>query len=139
MDGSKLFFKIKMTNTPQALKSQRDKHQPQPGEISFKEWRMNEAARLGVMPMTIFRWIKLGSVKLKTRRKIPGHHSVISANERIDRAGPPQNSIQLKAWIFEEAERENKSASAIWMRFYRGKYPELELLRINRCVVFVKQ
>lgn len=46
--------------------------------------------------------------------------------------------IPLKAWIIEQAEHERQHIRAVWMRYYRGKYPGLKLRRVNRRVIFVE-
>ena len=44
-------------------------HKPLPGEITMKQWRLSAAARLGVTPVTIAKWLSQGKFKsLKIRR-----------------------------------------------------------------------
>lgn len=48
-------------------------------------------------------------------------------------------TMTMKAWRQAEAERLGLTESAIATRIYRGQYPNLKTIHINRRVVFVKQ
>lgn len=52
---------------------------------------------------------------------------------------PMPESIQLKAWLIEEAKRHKVTPSAIRSRLRRGNYPALSLIRINMRVIFVEE
>ncbi len=47
--------------------------------------------------------------------------------------------IPLKQWLAEEAKREGVSPGAIDSRVRQGKYSNLELRRVNKRVVWVRQ
>lgn len=47
--------------------------------------------------------------------------------------------MRLKEWLIHRAEIEGISPEASSMRFYRGMYPSIRRLRVNKRVVYVKE
>jgi hypothetical protein len=100
--------------------------------ISFKQWVFAEALREGVKPILIY------------KRRLAGWYpalSIIVVNQRVmfvERDETPRRE-RLRDWVKRQAQRDGVTASAIYNRLGRGKYPRLALERINRSVVFVEE
>lgn len=50
---------------------------------------------------------------------------------------PRPGEVNLKTWLFEEAERQNVQAPAIWLRLRMGKYPGVVERRVNSKIIFL--
>jgi hypothetical protein len=48
-----------------------------------------------------------------------------------------KTKIPWKQWLYEQAEREGRTAAAVQMRFYHGFYPGLKRRYTNKRVIFV--
>lgn len=47
-------------------------------------------------------------------------------------------AVTLKEWRFDVAARLKIKPESVWMRLYRGKHPEVEVVKINHQRQFVK-
>jgi len=47
--------------------------------------------------------------------------------------------LRLKEWVYERARVEQATPLAVYSRFWRGQYNQLQVRRVNQRVVFVKE
>ena len=56
---------------------------------------------------------------------------------RAARMTPRPGEVQLKTWLYDEAERQGVQAAAIWLRLRMGKYPGVTERKVNSKVIFL--
>lgn len=59
------------------------------------------------------------------------------AAERRERQTPRPGEVNLKTWLFDEAERQGVRPPAIWLRLRMGKYPGVTERRVNSKIIFL--
>lgn len=66
--------------------------------------------------------------------------SIVQEVARIKRNQRPEvvNLPTMKEWLATEAEKEGVGSQAIYNRLARGRYPEVDLVRKNKRMVYVR-
>lgn len=108
-------------------------------EIALKQWRVEEAKRLGISEAGVKDRIAGGKYPDMPKRYLNKRIAMVPADYRSGNPDLPKpNEITLKEWTVAEAGRLGVSKRAVEARRERGSYPRLKLRRINSRVVYVK-
>lgn len=106
--------------------------------ILFKEFCLNEAARLGCSVRNVLHRVYHGRYELDLHRV---NCRVIFVCAAVEKPAAPRirpGEVTMKDFMAAEAKRIGLTRSAVANRISRGKYSHLKLRRVNRRVVFVK-
>ncbi len=103
-------------------------------KIPLKQWVTEEACKEFVCPKAIYLRLKKGWYKGVTVDR-SRRNNFYAIDEQIEI--PPRTP--LKRWVHEMAVIDRRSVGCIRHRLRRGKYPQVQLERINARVVYVLQ
>lgn len=84
-----------------------------------------------IMPTPIDRDARRAQMRINYKRWYDRH-------KRAKVPTPTPDEITMKQWQIEEAARIGLTRSAVAMRLTRGKYPHLQVRRVNRRVAYVR-
>ena len=110
-------------------------------EIAYKEWVAEEAQRTGRKVSTIYHDVLNGIYKGIRLRAVnervifvqlpapPRSVNVIFVQDKA--VSIPVGAISIKQWMVEESERLGIAKVSVFMRLTRGKYPNMERIRVG--------